>query len=95
MFEFYYERKFFRKYKKLVKSNHKLEGLIDKKLNILSNFPVDPKLGTHKVFVKDYGWIFSSRINGDLRIIWDYSDKDIRIISLLDIGGHDGGSGVY
>jgi len=38
---------------------------------------------------------YSSKINRDLRIVWDYSQNEVNIIDLIDLGGHDGGKGVY
>jgi mRNA-degrading endonuclease YafQ of YafQ-DinJ toxin-antitoxin module len=39
--------------------------------------------------------VYSSSISGDLRIIWEFSENEINIIDLLDIGGHSGSKSVY
>lgn len=43
---------------------------------------------------------FSSRVTGNLRIIWRYAEKEgslkeLQIISLVDVGGHSGAKKVY
>ncbi len=38
---------------------------------------------------------FSSRVNSDLRIIWDYSNNIPQVLDLIDIGGHSGKNKVY
>ena len=55
--------------------------------------PFDASLGTHRVLLPSLGRVFSSRVNGDIRIIWTLHDRNI--ILLLRIGGHSGSSKVY
>jgi len=38
---------------------------------------------------------FSSKVTGDLRIIWNFNEDQIQVIDLLDIGGHSGNGKVY
>lgn len=82
---------------KLLKKNPQLTKVIDQAFEKLKNNPFDFGLHTHKVNSKNFGLKFSSRINGDLRFIWDFNDQtqEIEIIEILDIGGHDGSSSVY
>jgi mRNA-degrading endonuclease YafQ of YafQ-DinJ toxin-antitoxin module len=82
---------------KLLKKNSQLAKVIDKAFDKLKNNPFEISLKTHKVNSKNFGLKFASRINGDLRFIWDFNDQtsEIEIIEILDIGGHDGGDGVY
>jgi mRNA-degrading endonuclease YafQ of YafQ-DinJ toxin-antitoxin module len=85
---------FARKYSKLVKHNLELQKQIQTVLLLLQKNPKLTKLRTHKVKTTKYGLVFSSRVNGDIRIIWNFSESKI-IISLLDIGGHSGKYCVY
>ena len=39
--------------------------------------------------------IFSSRVTGNIRIVWDYSENEINVIDVFDIGGHEGKDKVY
>jgi mRNA-degrading endonuclease YafQ of YafQ-DinJ toxin-antitoxin module len=80
---------FDKKFKKLVKSNKALKKEIFKSLETLSSDPFYSSLRTHKVFHRVYGLSFSSRITGDIRIIWDFDDNNTMVIIALDIGGHD------
>lgn len=96
MFKIIYSDFFKKKYRKLIKNNAKLESQIDKKLIILTKNPKDITLKSHKVNSRFFDNVFSSSVTGDIRIIWKYDkDSNIEIIFLLDIGGHDGGKGVY
>jgi mRNA-degrading endonuclease YafQ of YafQ-DinJ toxin-antitoxin module len=53
-----------------------------------------PTLKTHKVFSKDLGMAYSSRVTGDLRIIWNYRQNQITIL-IYTIGSHSGKKAVY
>jgi mRNA-degrading endonuclease YafQ of YafQ-DinJ toxin-antitoxin module len=84
------EKYFSKKYKKLVKSNSVLKYLAESVLIELSMNPKSPTLKSHKVNTPKFGQCYSSKINGDIRIIWRYGENNIiEIIELLDIGGHD------
>lgn len=72
---------------KLSKNNLAISLQIQDSLISLSNDPFNISLRTHKVRTRLYGYAFSSRVNGDLRIIWLFERN--RDIILLDIGGHD------
>jgi mRNA-degrading endonuclease YafQ of YafQ-DinJ toxin-antitoxin module len=64
--------------------------------NKLSKNPSDPSLKTHKIFMPNNTYRYSSSVTGDIRIIWNYDiDGIIQFIELIDIGGHSGKSGVY
>lgn len=80
---------YIRKLKKLIKNDSSLFKIIDRKLSKLENSPTDPSLKSHKVNTPKFGSCFSSRITGDLRIIWRYNQGEIEVIDLLDIGGHN------
>ena len=75
---------FFKKrYRKLIKGNILLEKRIDKTLHQLSIDPYYAGLKTHKV-----ADVRSSWVTGDVRILWEFEESEVRVIDLLDIGGH-------
>ena len=81
---------FTKKYKKLIDKNKQLETILAQKILQLSNQPLEPSLGSHKVNTPKFGECFSSKITGDIRIIWRYdSDNRLEILELLDLVGHD------
>ncbi len=84
-----------KKVSKLLKNNPSLIKVIDKAFNKLKNNPFDFSLHTHKVNSKNFELKFSSRINGDLRFIWDFNENKLNILDLFDIREHSGSSGVY
>lgn len=95
MYEFLYDQLFKRKYKRLTKKNPHIKDLVKKSLQKLSNNPFDLSLHTHKVSSRVRPNVYSSKVNGDIRIIWDFSDESVNIIDLYDIGGHSGVNKVY
>ena len=81
---------FGKKYKKLTKNNKKLTEILIQKISDLSEDPLLPSLLSHKVTTPKFGECFSSRVTGDIRIIWRYdSYNQLEILELLDLGGHD------
>jgi len=69
-------------YKKIVK-NEEMEKRIFKTLEILKTNPYHPSLRTHKVKKFRSSWV-----HGDLRIIWQFSKNEVKIIDILDLGNH-------
>ncbi len=94
MYELQTTSNFRKKYKKLAEKNKKLQNAIEKTLELLRSNPKYKSLKTHKVFLSQYGEVYSSFVTGDIRIIW-MQIEDKLVILLLDIGGHSGGKGVY
>ena len=87
---------FVKRYKKLIKHDKLLGNKIGDIFLTLRENPHHPSLKSHKVNTPDYGLRWSSRVTGDIRIIWDYdSSSTVFIIILLDIGGHSGSQKVY
>ena len=86
---------FARKYKKLIKNNYNLKSKIVSVFEFLQTNPFLPNLKTHKVDSKVKSEVYSSSISGDLRIIWEFSQDKVRVLDLLDIGGHSGKNSVY
>ena len=83
---------FSKKATKLVKNNNKLGIIIINVVEDLAENPRNPSLGSHKVNSPKFGECVSSRVTGDIRIIWRYKDEnklEIEVLELVDIGGHD------
>lgn len=94
MYELQTTSNFRKKYKKLAEKNKELQNSVQKTLNLLRVNPKYKSLKTHKIFLSQYGEVYSSFVTGDIRIIW-MQIKNKLIILLLDIGRHSGGKGVY
>ena len=94
MYELQTTSNFRKKYKKLVEKNKKLQNAIEKTLELLRSNPKYKSLKTHKVFLSQYGEVYSSFVTGDIRIIWIQIEEKL-VILLLDIGGHSGSKGIY
>lgn len=95
MYNFNPTKRFRKELNKLLKSKRLSTNLFDEITTILSANPFDPRLKTHKVSTKNLGRRYSSRIDGDLRIIWDFDENDNLVLLLLDLGGHEGAKRVY
>ena len=94
MYELQTTSNFRKKYIKLAEKNKKLQNSVQKTLEQLKVNPRYKALKTHKVFLSQYGEVYSSFVTGDVRIIWIQIENRL-IILLLDIGGHSGNKGVY
>jgi mRNA-degrading endonuclease YafQ of YafQ-DinJ toxin-antitoxin module len=91
-----FQKKFIRKEKKLFGKNHAIRNIVDKTIICLLKNPHNPVLRTHKTSTKaSKEKVFSSRVTGDIRIIWKFSKEDKEVIEILDIGGHEGRDKVY
>lgn len=83
-------RYFFRSYKKLVKKNKSLSNRVDQVIEQLKTNPFQSGLRSHQVGAnKEIGTLWSSRVTGDIRIIWAFDRNENLIIILVKIGGHD------
>jgi mRNA-degrading endonuclease YafQ of YafQ-DinJ toxin-antitoxin module len=82
-------KRFLKKYSKIVGQNKLLAPKIQNTLKILSQDPYYNSLKTHKIFVDSNTTVRSSWVKADLRIIWDFSDDEINVIDLLDLGNHN------
>jgi len=85
---------FIKKYNKIQKYDSKLYKRIENVLVILSDNPQHNSLRSHKVTLSDGREVFSSKITGDIRIIWNYSNIT-PVIIMYTIGGHSGKNKVY
>ena len=95
MFTLNFNGKFLRKEKKLTKNNPRFKKAVSKAIELLADNPDNPILKSHKVKDKSGNPAFSSRVTGDIRIIWNYNKNEINVIDVLDIGGHEGKDKVY
>jgi mRNA-degrading endonuclease YafQ of YafQ-DinJ toxin-antitoxin module len=95
MFILSFKEKFLRKAKKLTKNNSILKKAVIKTIRLLEQDPRSPILKTHKVKDINSKTAFSSKVTGDIRIIWNYQDDKANILDILDIGGHEGNNKVY
>ncbi|MEI6462486.1 MAG: cytotoxin [bacterium] len=95
MFQIIPSNRFKSIYKKLIKNNKILEKQIDLVLMLIEINPKDQRLKTHKVNTNDGIMSWSSRVNGNIRIIWNYGKDNHNEIRLLKIGGHSGKDKVY
>ena len=85
---------FIKRHEKLTSRNSSLKLRIKNVLQKLEEDPFYPGLKTHQVYTTQYGLVFSSRVTGDIRILWNMNEYRIYIF-VLSIGGHEGGNKVY
>ncbi len=95
MFRLNFKKFFLKKEQKLIKKNPEIRKDIDKTIDFLTENPKNKVLKSHKVILKNKDIAFSSRVTGDIRIIWDYHNEETRILDILDIGGHSGKNKIY
>lgn len=94
MYEIEFGSNFQKKYQKLAKNNKVLQTQVAKALKQLSKDPGYSSLKTHLIKHTKHGYVFSSFVNQDIRILWTQIDKKL-ILLLLDIGGHSGKNKIY
>ncbi len=95
MYEIEFQPSFIKTYQKIIRKNPSLAERIDKALFLLKNTLRHPSLKSHKVQTPDFGVCWSSRVTGDIRLIWDFDEDNNVVILVLDIGGHSGSGKVY
>ena len=95
MYHLIFIENFKRKLLSCIRKDKKLERKIEKTLDLLAHDPFYSSLKTHKANTVLYGQRYSSMVTGDLRIIWDYRKGEIKVLDILDIGGHSGKGKVY
>lgn len=95
-YELEFTSRFFRELNKIKKKNYRLARKVRITLEKIVEDPFQNSLKTHRVDSKDFGVSWSSRVTGDLRVIWDFRESDDELVVLaLAIGGHEGGKKVY
>jgi mRNA-degrading endonuclease YafQ of YafQ-DinJ toxin-antitoxin module len=92
-FSITYTSKYERDFRKVSKKDKVLAEKILLISHLLSIDPYSTRLRTHRVNTFYGSRVYSSRVSGDIRILWKLEDGNI--ILLLTIGGHSGGSKVY
>ena len=93
MFKLHITSQFKRKHKKLTNKNPRLKKEILRILEKMIVNPLNPSLRPHKVKHKSFGRVWSIRVTGDIRIMWDFQ-KGKEIITFT-IGRHSGKDKVY
>lgn len=94
MYKLFPTKTFLRRAKKVLNSG-KLKKDFGRCLDALEKDPFSKILGTHKVQSRLHGIMYSSRVSGDIRIIWNFDENNNILILLIDIGRHEGGGKVY
>lgn len=89
-----FAKHFLRHFAKIKKSDMSLSRKIGKSLDKLMEDPFDPSLNTHKASTRLFGIRWSSKVSGDIRIIWDFMEVGDRIL-VFTVGGHAGKHKVY
>ncbi len=90
MHQFTSRKDFLKKAKKFIKKNQRHREKLDKTISLLIENPFNLSLQTHRVQHRFAGKAFSSRLTGNIRIIWDFTKDDKNKILLIDLGGHSG-----
>ena len=85
---------FERSYKRLIKGNSELVLSISNVVKKIREDQFQQGLRTHKVMSRYHSLVFSSKVTGDIRILWIQEGQSL-IIILLKIGGHSGKGKVY
>ncbi len=86
---------FKKKASKITGNNTILKKKLAKMLHLLKENPSYSSLKTHKIIDVHKNKAFSSLVSEDIRVIWNFKNKNIVIIELQNIGGHSGGGKVY
>jgi len=95
MFKLKFKKYFLKKEEKLTKNNTKLRKDVDKTIYLLAKNPNNPILKSHKIIRKNGQNAFSSKVDNNFRIIWNYQKNEAQILDIIDIGGHSGKDKVY
>lgn len=66
-----------------------IKKTINQVFKIIAIDPFHTSLKTHAVNIPNLGKAWSSRVTGDLRLIWQFDENDKLIILTLRLQGHD------
>ena len=83
-----------KKIQKIIRNDKKLDKRLRKVFRQLEMDPFYKGLKTHKVNTPKWEMAYSSRVTGDLRLLW-YLYQNNLLILIIDIGGHEGSKSVY
>jgi mRNA-degrading endonuclease YafQ of YafQ-DinJ toxin-antitoxin module len=92
-FLLHYTSEYERDFKKIARKDKLLASKVLVVSERLGVNPFSIALRTHIVRISSLGRVYSSKVTGDIRILWTLEKEDI--ILLHRIGGHSGGSNVY
>lgn len=95
MYTLRFTNTFSKKFKKIGKNNKLIQKRVIEALDRLSEDPNYPGLRSHLIVHPMRGRVWSSRVTGDLIIIWNYDSENQLILLILDLGGHSGSQKVY
>jgi mRNA-degrading endonuclease YafQ of YafQ-DinJ toxin-antitoxin module len=92
-FMLHHTSRYERDFKKIAKKDKLLASKVRDVSEKLSVNPFSIGLRTHIVRISSLGRVYSSKVSGDIRILWTLEEEGI--ILLHRVGGHSGGSNVY
>jgi mRNA-degrading endonuclease YafQ of YafQ-DinJ toxin-antitoxin module len=92
-FMLHHTSRYERDFKKIVRKDKLLASKVRDVSEKLSVNPFSIGLRTHIVRISSLGRVYSSKVSGDIRILWTLEEEGI-IILLHWVGGHSGGSNV-
>lgn len=90
MYELRFASTFDSTYKVVIKGHKEFEKRTEKTLRLLKTDPFYPSLKSHRVNTRNFEKKWSSWISGDLRIIWDFDEKEKYILLISAITQHSG-----
>lgn len=96
MFEIVFSDHFKKTFRKVIEKDQVLKASLQKALDILTQNPFYSSLQSHKVDTKRNKNVWSSRVNGDWRIVWVFDDETKKTVILcLEVGTHSGSNQIY
>jgi mRNA-degrading endonuclease YafQ of YafQ-DinJ toxin-antitoxin module len=90
-----FEKQFNKVFIKNFKNDKILTKALAKAISNLRTDPFHPSLKFHKVDIIDKREVFSSRVTGDWRLIWNFDEDDKMIVICLKLGTHGGANQAY
>lgn len=78
---------FLRRMKKILKYDKLLVDQVNQTMALLKVNPFYPTLKTHRISHPIYGEVNSSKVNGDIRVLWVFKDGGFKVLNILAIGG--------
>jgi len=74
---------------KKFRKNKEILLRINTTLKLLLTDPYASTLQTHQVNLPSLGYVRSSRVTGDLRLLWVFDHEDALLIIAIRLQGHD------
>ena len=85
-YSLYRTKEYAKDLRKILKKNKDLTLRIERAVIRILRDPFSPSLRTHQVNIPSLGKVYSSRISGDVRILWTFEEEGV--ILLQRVGGH-------